>query len=86
MFKMLEMVGKFVRKVKAFCMALFAGAVVAYSAAVSHATALFSITEAQATDLTDTVTTNSALVYSVILVLVGFGIVVGLTRGRKRGI
>lgn len=59
------------------------GVVAVKCAAPASASALFSITEAQGQDLQDTVTTNSALIYAVYIVIVGFAVVWALTRRLK---
>jgi len=67
-----------------YVVALATGTVVALKcAAPASASALFSITEAQGQDLQDTVTTNSALIYAVYIVIVGFAVVWALTRRLK---
>jgi len=67
-----------------YVVAFVTGATVAVKcAAPASASALFSITEAQGQDLQDTVTTNSALIYAVYIVIVGFAVVWALTRRLK---
>jgi len=75
------------KAVNEFALGLAVGAfALMASASPAAASALFEISEADAAALTDTVSSARTKVFAIILGVVAFGVVVGLLRGRKRGV